>query len=85
MMILMLIMVMSDPHTGEACHDAVVCAEAAQDADQIPGSTMAQDQHEDHECYLSEGNIYIFTIPVQYVGPLLILNTKAKHQELHNL
>lgn len=54
----MLLVMMCDPYAGEACHDAAVCAEAAEDADQILGSTVAQDQHEDHECYLSEGKIY---------------------------
>lgn len=29
--------------TGEARHDAAVCTEAPQDADQVPGQTVAQD------------------------------------------
>ena len=39
---------------GEACDDAAVHSQAAQDADQIPRPTMAQEQHEDHVGNLPE-------------------------------
>lgn len=40
---------------GETGHDAALCAEAAQGADQVPGAAVAKEQHEDHVCHLPEG------------------------------
>lgn len=39
---------------GEACNDAALHPQAAQDADQIPRPAVAQVQHEGHECHLPE-------------------------------
>ena len=47
----------ADPEAGpegEARHDAAVHPEAAQDADQVPGAAVAQEQHEDHVGHLPE-------------------------------
>jgi len=39
---------------SEARHDAVVHIKATQDADQVSGTTVAQEQHEDHVGNLPE-------------------------------
>ena len=47
----------ADPEAGpqgEARHDAAVHPEAAQDADEVPGAAVAQEQHEDHVGHLPE-------------------------------
>ena len=41
---------------GQTSHAAAVCAQAAEDADQAPGATVAQNQHEPHVSYLPEGS-----------------------------
>lgn len=40
---------------GEAGHDAALRAEAAQGADQVLGTAVAEEQHEDHVRHLPEG------------------------------
>lgn len=39
---------------GEASHDAALRAEVAQGADEVPGSAVEEEQHEDHVSYLPE-------------------------------
>ena len=39
---------------GEARHDPALHTQAAQDADQVPRPSVAQEQHEDHVRYLPE-------------------------------
>lgn len=40
---------------GETGHDAALCVEAAQGADQVSGAAVAKEQHEDNVCHLPEG------------------------------
>lgn len=40
---------------GQAGHDAAIRPEAAQSADQIPGTPVEEEQHEDYVCHLPEG------------------------------
>ena len=40
---------------GQASHDAALCPQTAQSANQIPGTSVEEEQHEDHVRHLSEG------------------------------